>query len=480
MKNFLTSGGFVLQKLSSFWCHLKKFLIEQKDDTLYTCWLKDIDLLNTSTIENFYHLELQAPSELHRIWFQKNILEEACHHFKKLYQNQHLKIQIKVRQKTSQNQPSTPKVLSLPDSNLLTHHSPYSRSSGFNPFKPHLFNPLYTFKNFISGQNTDLAYKSSLGVVKSKEALDIMNPLFIYGPSGLGKTHLLNAIGQESLKRFPQKKVIYISGERFLNEYINALQNRKMNAFRNKFRKNCNLLLIDDIHILARGPGIQEEFFHTFNELYNRKIQVVACSDQSPHYINSLQERIKTRLTGGLVADISYPDFETRSAILKNKLELKNILISKESLKLISKNCQRSIREMEGVLNRIKMMIEMSEKAELTFSELEKILQGYKKEISVVDIKKKTALIFKVTLEEMVSASRKKHIVIARQTAMYLIRKILNKSLNDICKLFKKRDHTTVLNSIRKIERSLVKDKEFQTLFQLLKHELEKEFQIIV
>ena len=455
-----------MQKLSYFWSDLKKYFIETKANPIYKHWLTDIEFLKLSNKDNFYQLQLKAPSDLHRKWFQEHLLEEVCHHFKNQHQG-YLQIQMKVSASVSySSHPCLPHPLPSSAPTLKTE----LKKGSF------LFNPLLTFENFVPGQNAELAYRSSLNVGKHKSALDTMNPLFIYGPSGLGKTHLLNAIGQESLKRFPQRKVLYISGERFLNEYLNALQNNKTDVFRNKFRKNCNLLLIDDIHILARGKAVQEEFFHTFNELYNKKTQVVVCSDQSPHYINSLQERIKTRLAGGLMADISYPDFETRLAILKKKIQIKNLLISKESLKLISKNCQSSIREMEGLLNKVKMITEMKE-GKLSFSDLERILQGYKKELNVLDIKKKTALLFKVTLEEMDSPSRKKTIVRARQTAMYLTRKLLKKSLKDICQNFGKKDHTTVLNSIKKVESSLIKDKEFQSLFQLLKQELEKEFQ---
>ena len=159
------------------------------------------------------------------------------------------------------------------------------------------FNPLYSFENFIVGKNNDLAYSASWSVAKNKLAENTLNPLFIYGPSGLGKTHLLNSIGQQAQKNFPQKKILYLSAERFLNEYIFSLQNKKMLAFRKKFRENCDLLLLDDIQILARGKEVQEEFFHTFNELYQRKIQVVVCSDQSPEQIPFLQERIKNTLS---------------------------------------------------------------------------------------------------------------------------------------------------------------------------------------
>lgn len=456
-----------MQKLSYFWPDLKKYLMETKGNPIYKHWLTDIEFLSLSNKEEFYQLFLQAPSDLHKKWFQENLLEEVCRRFKSQHRG-YLQIQVKLSPASQQSQ-------ALPDSSA-SFSIPSGAGSKIRNF---LFHPLYTFKNFISGENTELAYRSSLGVGTQPSALDTMNPLFIYGPSGLGKTHLLNAIGQESLKRFPKRKVLYLSGERFLNEYINAVQNKKMEAFRSKFRKNCNLLLIDDVHILARGQGVQEEFFHTFNELYNKKIQVVVCSDQSPHYISSLQERIKTRMAGGLTVDVSYPDFETRLAILKNKIQLKNLIISKESLNLISKSCQKSIREMEGVLNKIKMMTEMKE-GRLSFSDLEKILQSHKKELSVLDIKKKTAFIFKISLEEMDSPCRKKHIAVARQTAMYLVRRLLNKSLKDICRFFEKKDHTTVLNAVKKVEARLTKDKEFQNLFQLLKTELEKEYQVRV
>ena len=454
-----------MQKLSCFWSYFKKQLIEtNKKNPIYKFWLTDIEFLNGSSNENSYQLSLKAPSDLHRRWFQENILEKVYHYFENQYQSD-IEVQMQVYPPSIQASP-----LPSPSTSIPYNH---------NSKRDFLFNPLYTFENFISGENTELAYKSALSIGSSKQALDIMNPLFIYGPSGLGKTHLLNAIGQDSLKYFPQKKVLYLSGERFLNEYVNALQNRKMELFRNKFRKNCNLLLIDDIHILAKGQGVQEEFFHTFNELYSKKIQVVVCSDQSPNHISSFQERIKTRLVGGLIADISWPNFETRMAILKNKIQLKNLLISKQSLKLISQSCQKnSIREMEGILNKIKMMTEMNE-GQLSPSNLEKILQGHKKTLNMIDIKRKTALLFKISLEEMHSPSRKKNIITARHTAMYLIRKLLKKSLKDICQSFERKDHTTVLNAIKKVESLLLKDNEYQSLFQLLKQELEKEHQIL-
>ena len=460
-QNLINKQEAFLVKRFYFWSHFKNHLLEKKSNPIYKHWLTNIECLDLCQKDSHYQLILQAPSKLHKKWVQENILEDICYFFKKYYQDDLLKIQMEISP-----------LCQLPSaSESLTHNTSKQR-------KEFLFNPLYTFENFIPGQNSDLAYTSCLAAAQSKLAVDTMNPLFIYGPSGLGKTHLLNAIGQESLKKFPRKKVLYLSAERFLNEYITALQNKKMESFRNKFRKNCNLLLIDDIHILSRGQAVQEEFFHTFNELYNKKIQVVVCSDQPPHYIPSLQERIKTRLSGGLTADITYPNSETRFAILKNKMDLKKIFISPESLKAINKNCQRSIREMEGVLNRIKIMTEMNE-GRLSFSELEKILQNNKKDLTIIEIKRKTTLYFKISLQELESPSRKKQIVKARQTAMYLIRKFLKKSLKDISRTFGKKDHTTVLNSIKKVEKLVSQDREFQTILHSLEQEIEKEYKLM-
>ena len=437
--------------------------MEASENLVSKHWLTDIKFLNISEKEGFYKLQLQAPSELHKKWFQDHYLDKTRQCFKSLY-HEMLKIEIKTSTNNS--------LQNLPYSTQLSSSLPQKPEKSQN----FIFNPLYSFENFIPGACSELAYQSALAVAQSKSASALMNPLFIYGPSGLGKTHLLNAIGQESMKHFPQRKLLYLSGERFLNEYVSAIQNKKIQAFRDKFRKNHQLLLIDDVHILARGPGVQEEFFHTFNELYNKEIQVVICSDQAPHYIPSLEERIKTRLAGGLMADISYPDCETRLAILKDKIERKQLFLTKESLKLISQNCQSSIREMEGLLNKLKMMTEMNG-GQLHFSDLEKILQAYKKELSILDIKKKVALFFKISIKEMDSPSRKKNILKARQTAMYLSRTLLNKSLNDICQFFNRKDHTTVINAIKRVESYLKEDREFKSLFQLLEHELEKEFQ---
>ncbi|MDE0092131.1 MAG: chromosomal replication initiator protein DnaA [Oligoflexia bacterium] len=399
-------------------------------------------------------LVLQAPSELHKRWLQENLLSDFSAYAENFFKNP-----CEIHLETSPR---------LPFSHRKKPAEEKTPSLS-------LFNPLYSFENFIVGKNNELAYSASLAVTRNRRAGESLNPLFIYSPSGLGKTHLLNAIGQETQKNFPQNQILYLSAERFLNEYISALQNKKMLAFRKKFRANCQLLLIDDIQIIARGKEVQEEFFHTFNELYSQKAQVVVCSDQSPEQIPLLQERIKTRLEGGLMVDISYPDRETRMAILKDKINKKNLYLSQESLELITKSCKKSIREIEGILNKIKIMTELHE-GRLSFFEIEKILKNTKKELSIEEIQRKVSQTFKLSLEELKSPSRKKHIVRARQTAMFLIRKYLKKSLNDISVAFEKKDHTTVLNSIKKVEKLKLEDRDFKRLLELLQKDIHNNY----
>ena len=444
-------------KENRLWLGFKTyFLRDQKEEGLYKHWLESVQVLKIEKKNQKLRLILQAPSDLHRKWIQEKLLESL-----KNYTEQFLKHSCEIDLKTSPKLPfSQQKKLFIE-----TSQDPPS----------HLFNPPYNFDNFIVGKNNELAFSASLAVARSERAGQNLNPLFIYSPSGLGKTHLLNAIGQETQKNFPKKQIIYLSAERFLNEYISSLQNKKMPAFRKKFRNHCQLLLIDDIQIISRGKEVQEEFFHTFNELYSQKIQVVACSDQSPKQIPLLQERIKTRLEGGLMLDISYPDKETRIAIVKDKLNKMGLLLSQESLELISHTCKKSIREIEGILNKIKIMTELHE-GRLSFSEIKEILKNVKKELSVEEIQKRVSHAFKLEPRDLKSASRKKHIVRARQSAMYLIRKYLRKPLSDISLAFDKKDHTTVLNSIKKVEKLKLEDNDFKRVLEALQKDIHTDY----
>ena len=440
-----------------FWSNFKNhFLKQNENNQIYKSWLEPIVPSKVEQKGSDLYLTLQAPSDLHKKWLQENMLENFYKHFHQFYKGI-CQVQLEV----------TP---------YLPFKKSAQKTSDFQIQKQKVFfNPDYIFENFIVGKNNSLAYGASLSVTKHKKINEQFNPLFIYSPSGLGKTHLLNAIGQQTLKNHPQTRVIYLSAERFLNEYITALQNKRMELFRKKFRKNCDLLLMDDIQIISKGKEIQEEFFHTFNDLYNKKTQVVVCCDQAPSYVPRLEERIRTRLEGGLMVDISYPDKETRIAILKNKIEKRGLFLSSQGLEQIAVTCKRSIREMEGVLNKIKIMTELHE-GSLSLKEIEKILKNFQRELTIEEIQKKVAKGFNISIEKLKSPSRKKPIVTARQTAMYLIRLYLKKSLSEISLTFGKKDHTTVLSSIKKVENLKIKDKEFKRLLDNLQREIHNNY----
>ena len=447
--------------IHTFWINFKNhFLKQNKNNQIPT--KSFLDHITPSKIEqkgSYFHLTLQAPSDLHKRWLQENKLFKHIEQYYKENCDQDIShVQLEII-------PCLP--LPSPSSRTI---SPYPIAKS-----PIFFNPDYTFKTFIVGKNNHIAYGASLAVTRYKKTDEKYNPLFIYSPSGLGKTHLLNSIGQRILKNKPKARVIYLSAERFLNEYIMALKNKQMEQFRNKFRKNCDFLLMDDIQIIAKGKEIQEEFFHTFNELYNKQIQVVVCCDQAPSCVPHLEERIRTRLEGGLIADISYPDKETRMAILQSKIERKGLFLSLQSLEQIATSCKRSIREMEGVLNKIKIMTELHE-GHLSLKDIEQILKKIQKDLTIEEIQKIVAKHFNISIDHIKSHSRKKTIVRARQTAMYFIRNYMKKSLSDISVAFGKKDHTTVLNSLRKVEKLRTECRDFKRILENLHQEIHNNY----
>ena len=447
-------------KIDAFWLNFKSHFLKQKDNSLiYQSWLESVVPSKVEKKGSQFHLTLQMPSDLHKNWLQENLLDAFYLHLNQFYKGVfHVELEVV----------STP---FLPYQNQSQNLKPAEKFPT-NVF----FNPKYVFETFVVGKNNSLAYEACLSITRNLQGgLDEFNPLFIYGPSGLGKTHLLNAIGHKFLKTWPKAKVIYVSAERFLNEFITALRKKEMDSFRKKFRKNCDLLLMDDIQILNKGLGIQEEFFHTFNELYNKKSSVVLCCDQSPSCVPKLEERIRTRLEGGLMADISYPNKETRLAILKAKLKERNLFVSPKSLEQIAQTCKKSIREMEGVLNKIKIMAEIYDRS-LSIKEIETLLSNFKVELTIEEIQKKVSKVFQISVEDLRSPSRKKQIVTARQTAMYLTRVFLKKSLTDIGMAFGKKDHTTVLNSLKKVEKLKSENKEFKRLIEVLNNEIHNNY----
>jgi chromosomal replication initiator protein len=317
-------------------------------------------------------------------------------------------------------------------------------------------NPKYTFDTFIVGSHNQLAHAASQAV--SKKPGSTYNPLFIYGGVGLGKTHLMQAVGNEVLKRNPEAKILYVTSERFTNEFVSALSQGKADQFKSLYR-NVDVLLVDDIQFLAGKEGTQEEFFHTFNVLHQNNKQVVMTSDRLPKEIPAIEERLVSRFEWGMIADIAPPDLETRLAILKTKCKEKNYNIEPEILQYIAETIQSNIRELEGALNRLMVYCQLNN-TRPTIDQVKNILVSVitppkKRGVSAKKIIEIVSDFYNVSPEDLLKQSRKKEYVNPRQIAMYIIRKELETSLPSIGEFFGGRDHTTVIHAIDKIERGI-------------------------
>lgn len=324
----------------------------------------------------------------------------------------------------------------------------------------------YIFDTFVIGKSNEFAYATSFATAQDPGKL--YNPLFIYGGVGLGKTHLMQAIGHFIKRKKPKAKVLYIPAENLMNEMIHAIQNRKMLEFKNRYR-SLDILLLDDVQFLSEKSGIQEEIFHTFNSLYDSRKQIVLTSDRPPKDISHLEERLVSRFQSGLVADIQTPDLETRAAILKKKAELDNLSIPNDVIYFIADSVKSNIRELEGSLIRVVAFSSVSDK-ELTVDfareVLKNIISQKTRTISIELIQKTVANYYSIPEEALKSKKRIKKLVLPRQLAMYLCREMTSASLNDIGNRFGGKDHTTVIHAISKIKEMITTDSELSSQAQ--------------
>jgi chromosomal replication initiator protein len=314
-------------------------------------------------------------------------------------------------------------------------------------------NPKYTFDTFVIGSSNRFTHAAAVAVAEAPAKA--YNPLFIYGESGLGKTHLLHAIGHYAQRLTPGLRTRYVSSEEFTNDFINSVRDDKMQAFQARYR-SVDLLLIDDIQFLERAERTQEEFFHTFNTLHNANKQIVISSDKSPRQLNSLEDRLRTRFEWGLISDVQAPDLETRIAILRKKAAQERMDLPPEVLEFIASRIQSNIRELEGALIRVTAFASLNRQTvDMTLTEtVLKDLVGQldAPEITASTIMGITAEYFAVSVDDLVSASRSRALVHARQMAMYLCRELTDLSLPRIGEKFGGRDHTTVMHAERKIK----------------------------
>ncbi len=329
-------------------------------------------------------------------------------------------------------------------------------------------NPKYTIETFITGKNNELAYAASIAVAKNPGSQ--YNPLFIYGGVGLGKTHLMQGVGHKLLSSNPRSRILYVSSEKFTNDYIDSIKQKRTDEFKKKYR-DADMLLIDDIQFIAGKEGTQEEFFHTFNELRDKGKQIIITSDRPPKEIPAIEQRLISRFEWGMVVDIQAPDLETRMAILRNKMEKRGVAIEEPILFYLAENIQNNVRELEGALNKLAVYQQMHNRG-LFLEEAKNILTsiiGIKKRVtSAKKIAELVAEFYNITLEDLIKQSRRKEFVKPRQIAMYLIRKNLDNSFPSIGDFFGGRDHTTVMHAVEKIENLLSEKVEFKQEVDLI------------
>lgn len=433
-----------------FWNTALSLLKNELTSIGYNTWLATIEPLK-KTDDSLY---LRVPAE-----FNKGILENR---YSALIENALLQV-TKKSYKLIYVLPGDP----VPDEFV----NEIDRSNGFG--EDSLLNPKYTFETFIIGNSNRLAHAASVAVAESPSKA--YNPLFLYGGVGLGKTHLMQAIGHYVGANIPGYKVLYVSSERFTNELINSIRDDKNEQFRTKYR-NIDVLLIDDIQFIAGKERTQEEFFHTFNALYEANKQIIVSSDKSPNEITTLEERLRSRFEWGLIADIQSPDLETRVAILNKKAQLEKIDIPYDVLSFIAEKIPSNIRQLEGALTRLLAFNSLTS-APITMDVAKEALkellaQAPAREVTDKVIKDVVARFFDLKISDLISKRRSREVSYPRQVAMYLTRLLTDLSLPKIGEKFGGRDHTTVMHAIEKISVELKNNEDTRKTIEEIKQNI--------
>ena len=466
-KNISTQEATISSNLKSLdWPTICKEIEAKLGKEIYESWIKKLKL-----VEEFQHyLVLSSPTRFIRDWVVSRYIDKILEVIK-LNKKTVSRIDFIIESELSINSNN------VSDQNLKIIKE--SNSSNVSYIKDSLINytrldPNKNFENFIIGKSNNLAYQASQKVC---EQFGHYNPLFIYGGIGMGKTHLLNSIG---LKMRENNKVMFISAERFMYHFIKSIQNNEMVKFKDSFRTS-DLFIIDDIQFVIGKEAMQEEFFHTFNALIDKGSQIVISSDRAPIKLTKIQERIKSRFSGGLVVDIQQSDFDLRLSILKSKInEIKksfpNIIEPNEDLlNFIASEMKINIRETIGALNRIISFSGIYNKSP-SISESKIILKdliNYSENyVTIENIKKTVCDYFKINVSEMLSQRRSRYLVRPRQIAMYLTKNLTSKSLPDIGREFSGRDHTTVIHSVKTIDKLKARDEEISKAIEKLKNKI--------
>jgi len=451
IKNFY--GGYVMNNdLTSLWEKTLNIIKGEMSEVSFNTWIKSCNPISISSDT----ITLSVPNSFTQDILEKrykdlviNSIEAACsksYKIKFILESDVLEAEEKEKEKEENKRKGTT-----------------TSSVTVNDEMSSTLNPKYTFNSFVVGNSNRFAHAASLAVAEAPAKA--YNPLFIYGGVGLGKTHLMHAIGHYILQSNPNAKVVYVSSEKFTNELINAIRDDRNEEFRNKYR-NVDILLIDDIQFIAGKERTQEEFFHTFNALHDANKQIILSSDRPPKEIPTLEDRLRSRFEWGLIADIQPPDFETRMAILKKKAEVEKLSVANEVMVYIATKIKSNIRELEGALIRIVAYSSLTNRpitVDLASEALKDIISSKQNQSITIDlIQDVVATYFNIRVEELKSQRRTRNIAHPRQIAMYLCRKLTDMSLPKIGEEFGGRDHSTVIHAYEKISDNLTKDESLQ------------------
>ena len=463
MKNNLQNNKSLEKKID--WQIIKKEMREKFGNDIYESWIKKIELVD----EFHNYILFSVSTRFIRDWIVSRYLDHILQIIKE-YKKDLVRIEFIIKNNNdSENKASNTankKLNEINNDNVSFIKDSYLQYNRIDPNK--------NFDNFITGGSNKLAYEASR---KVSNDVAHYNPLYLYGGVGLGKTHLLNAIGLELKEK---NKVMFISAERFMYQFVKSIKSNEMVKFKEYFR-NTDVLLIDDIQFMNGKEAMQEEFFHTFNALLDKNSQIIISADRPPNKLLRIQERIKSRFSGGLVVDIQNPDYELRYKIIKSKTEeLKlsysnHVSISEEIQKFLSTEIKTSIRELVGALNRIVSFTRIYNKVP-SLPEVKVILKDLlnitENKVDIDIIQTIVCKFYKISKNEMLSPRRSRYLVRPRQTAIYLAKMLTSKSLPEIGRLFSNRDHTTVIHSVKTIERLRKQDSELNTNIDGLKNKI--------
>ena len=462
------------EKLNEVWENitneLKNFLSEKVIENWFSpIVVKEINFQNNTLI-------LSVPNKLRKDFIEQRYIMDLTDACKNVLKTDQVNLEFEINE-TPEELPKE-EVSLFNNLNEPSNGETYVKSEAPGQIAPgdaSSLNPKYVFETFVTSSFNRLAHAAALNVAKNPGQGN--NPLFMYGGVGLGKTHLMHAIGHEVLKNDPDKRVLYITSEKFTNELINSIRDNTPEAFRQKYR-NIDLLMVDDIQFLSKKIQTQEEFFHTFNALYQANKQIVLSSDRPPKELKDLEERLSSRFAGGMVTDIQPPDLETRIAILQKKAYMEKIDVDNEALAYIANRIDSNIRELEGGLTRVVAYADLIGEnitTDLVADALKDVYpESHSKEITMDVIQEVVASYYNLKVDDLNSSKRTKALAFPRQIAMYLCRELTDTSLPQIGEFFGGRDHTTVLHAHNKISEEKAENIKLDNTLQELVNKIKR------